>query len=133
MYNGAAHTGMIAATLLVATLLVRPATGSANTVTDTASYARLLERFVTADGTVRYAALQADPADLDRFLNGIAATEPQQLEALPESDRIAFWVNAYNAITLKTIVDSYPIRASGFSALRYPVSSIRQISGAWSN
>lgn len=133
MYSWVAHTGIITAALLGATVLGGPVTVGAGTDTDTASYARLLERFVTADGPVRYAALQADPADLDRFLASVAKAVPQQLEALPESDRIAFWVNAYNAITLKTIVDSYPIRARGFSALRYPASSIRQIAGAWSN
>ncbi len=100
---------------------------------DTVAYARVLDRFVTADGGVRYAALKADPVDLDRALAGFAAMAPAQLEGLPEPDRIAFWINAYNAVTLKTIIDSYPIKAGGFSALRYPSSSIRQISGAWSN
>ncbi len=35
---------------------------------DTDAYARVLDRFVTADGGVRYAALEADSADLDRTL-----------------------------------------------------------------
>jgi hypothetical protein len=100
---------------------------------DKEPYARVLERFVTSEGGVRYAALKADQADLDRALAGFAAIRPPQLEALPEADLIAFWINAYNAITLKTIVDSYPIQAGGLSAMRFPSSSIRQISGAWSN
>lgn len=100
---------------------------------DTGAYVRVLERFVTADGGVRYAALKADPADLDRALAGFAAMTPAELEALAETGRIAFWINAYNAITLKTIIQSYPIQGSGLSVLRYPSSSIRQISGAWNN
>jgi hypothetical protein len=124
--------------LLVLSILVIPAL-SVQTVAAGASavdkepYARVLERFVTSEGGVRYAALKADQADLDRALAGFAAITPPQLEALPEADRIAFWINAYNAITLKTIVANYPIQAAGVSALRYPSSSIRQISDAWSN
>jgi hypothetical protein len=96
-------------------------------------YAATLQRVVTPEGRVRYAALKADPAGLDAFLASLAAGSPGDLAKLPEADRIAFWINAYNAITLKTIINDYPIHASGFSALRYPASSIRQISGAWSN
>lgn len=96
-------------------------------------YALTLQRAVTPEGRVRYAALKADPAGLDAFLASLAFGSPGDLAKLPEADRIAFWINAYNAITLKTIIDNYPIHASGFSALRYPASSIRQVSGAWSN
>lgn len=119
-----------AAAALVLAALVQPAAAEPP---DTESYARVLERFVTADGMVRYAGLEAEPADLERYLAGVAAVTSSELEALPEAERIAFWLNAYNSITLKTIIQSYPIQAGGLSALRYPSSSIRQISGAWSN
>lgn len=124
--------------LLVLSILVIPAL-SVQTVAAGASavdkepYARVLERFITSEGGVRYAALKADQADLDSFLASIAGFDRARLAELPEADRIAFWVNAYNAITLKTIVANYPIQAAGVSALRYPSSSIRQISDAWSN
>ena len=41
---------------------------------------------------------------------------------------MAFWLNAYNALVLKTVVDHYPIpqRSS-----EYPARSIRQIPGAF--
>ena len=41
---------------------------------------------------------------------------------------MAFWVNAYNAFVLQTVIDNYPIR--GRSAT-YPENSIRQIPGAF--
>jgi hypothetical protein len=119
-----------AAATLVLAALVRPAAAGP---LDTEPYAHVLERFVAADGMVRYADLAADSADLEDYLAGVAAVTSSELEALPEAERIAFWINAYNAITLKTIIQSYPIQAGGLSALRYPSSSIRQISGAWSN
>src|SRR5262249_23938978 len=48
--------------------------------------------------------------------------------ALPREERLAFWLNAYNALVLKTVVDHYPIpkRSS-----QYPDHSIRQIPGAF--
>ncbi len=82
---------------------------------------------------MRYAALKANPTGLDAFLASLAQGSQADLTKLNEADRVAFWINAYNAITLKTITTNYPIHASGFSALRYRASSIRQISGAWTN
>jgi hypothetical protein len=43
--------------------------------------------------------------------------------------RLAFWINAYNLLTLRTIVDHYPIQGSWFT--RAPRNSIRQIDGVW--
>lgn len=119
-----------AAAALVLAALVRSAAAESP---DAEAYARVLDETVTAQGMVRYADLAADFADLDRYLAGLAAVTSAELAALPEAERIAFWLNAYNAITLKTIIDNYPIRGRGLSALRYPSSSIRQISGAWSS
>ena len=41
---------------------------------------------------------------------------------------MAFWVNAYNAFVLQTVVNHYPIRGTSSA---YPVNSIRQIPGAF--
>jgi hypothetical protein len=124
-----------AATMAAITImaLAGPTTGSAAATPDTAAYTRVLEHFVTTEGGVRYSALKAEPADLDAYLESLASVDAADLEALPEKERIAFWINSYNAITLKTIVDGYPIQGRGLSALRYPSSSIRQISGAWTD
>ena len=119
---------------LAATLpsLAVPVAGAVEGELMMAGWEEVLKRFVTADAEVRYAALKADPAQLDGFLADLAAADPAEFARWREAERIALWLNAYNAITLKTIIDHYPIRASGLAALRYPASSIRQISGAWS-
>ncbi|MDP7638654.1 MAG: DUF547 domain-containing protein, partial [Candidatus Hydrogenedentes bacterium] len=46
--------------------------------------------------------------------------------------QLAFWFNAYNAITVKYILDHHPIKKGGivFGTL-YPANSIRQIKGVW--
>lgn len=57
------------------------------------------------DGGVRYAALKRDRADLDRFLAWVARTDPA---SLPERERLAFLVNAYNAIAVAAVLERYP-------------------------
>lgn len=111
--------------------LAGPGIGSASVTPDTAAYARVLKHFVTDNARVHYSSLKADPTDLNDYLKSLASIDASELKAQPDADQIAFWINAYNAITLKTIIDHYPIRAHGLAALRYPSSSIRQISGAW--
>jgi hypothetical protein len=79
------------------------------------------------DGFVYYRALRGERGRLDRYassLNVAAAT----YEAWPREHKMAFWVNAYNAFVLQTVINHYPIR--GRSAT-YPENSIRQIPGAF--
>jgi hypothetical protein len=84
------------------------------------------------DGRVDYATLKAHPDTLTTFLQRLDRVDPKGFEAWPENDRKAFWINAYNAITIAGIVRNYPIKPGGaLDRLRFPASSIRQISGFW--
>ena len=98
---------------------------------DTQDYADTLHRFVDGHGMVNYAGLKANHQSLDRFLKGIADQSPDEYKTWPKNKQIAFWINAYNAITLKSIINNYPISASFFGSFLYPKNSIRQISGVW--
>jgi hypothetical protein len=71
-------------------------------------YDKLLDDYVR-DGIVYYHALQLDRAKLDRYL--VALAEPSLASQLPSWDKprqIAFWVNAYNALSLQTAINHYP-------------------------
>lgn len=70
---------------------------------DHADFTAVLAAVVNDSGRVDYAALQ--DGRLVPYLNRLAATDPS---ALPEPERIAFWINAYNATTLKLVADNYP-------------------------
>ena len=90
--------------------------------------ARLLDEVLdlyVRDGYVYYRALRSDRSRLDRYVTSLAGTD---ISARPAEDRLAFWINAYNAIVLKTVVDHYPI---GQRSKEYPARSIRQIPGAF--
>lgn len=94
-------------------------------------YADVLNRFVDDDGMVAYKRLKKSRTGLDGFVTDIGAMEKDIYRAMTRNEKVAFWVNAYNAFTLKAIIDHYPIKASGLTAMRFPKDSIRQISGVW--
>ncbi len=88
-------------------------------------------RHVDDRGLVDYAGLSREPSLLRRFADSLADYPEARLRELSEADQIAFWINAYNGLTLKAVVDHYPIQASFLSSLIYPRNSIRQIPGVW--
>lgn len=79
------------------------------------------------DGMVYYRALQSVRGRLDRYVASLDVTADTYASWTREA-QIAFWLNAYNAFVLKTVIDHYPIR--GRSAA-YPAGSIRQVPGAF--
>jgi hypothetical protein len=98
---------------------------------DYAPYASVLATYVNGEGLVDYKGLKANRAELDRFGRELADLAPAAFEKWGDKEKIAFWINAYNALTLQAIIDHYPIKAGFFSSLVYPKNSIRQISGVW--
>jgi Protein of unknown function, DUF547 len=79
------------------------------------------------DGLVYYRALKTERARLDRYtasLNVPART----YDGWSPQEKMAFWVDAYNAFVLETVINHYPIHGRSSA---YPASSIRQIPGAF--
>ncbi|MCB1042602.1 MAG: DUF547 domain-containing protein [Acidobacteria bacterium] len=65
---------------------------------------------VMADGTVDYAKLKADPdlqSALDSYVLSLDKVNPLDLNA--RNERIAFFANAYNACTLKGVLEAWPV------------------------
>jgi len=60
------------------------------------------------DGFVDYANLRHD-GRLDTYITTIAKTDPDTVQST--NSRLAFWINAYNAYTLKIICDNYPVES----------------------
>ena len=75
---------------------------------DHGAFDAVLREVVDARGFVDYAALADDSSVLDRYLADLAATDPS---ALGDDDRLAFWLNVYNAYTLKLVADNYPVES----------------------
>lgn len=68
----------------------------------------LLQTYVDKDGKVNYKGFIRDSAQLNKYLNLLTQS---QLDALTRNDKIAFWINAYNAFTVKLIIQNYPVKS----------------------
>jgi hypothetical protein len=81
------------------------------------------------DGLVYYRALRSDRGKLDRYIASLNSQNTAKAYSdWTRDEQAAFWVNAYNAFVLRTVIDQYPIRGR---AKEYPSASIRQIPGAF--
>ena len=92
------------------------------------AYGDLLRAHVRG-ARVDYRSLKANRAALDAVVDSFGHVTEQDVLGWSRPEQIAFWVNAYNAFTLRAIVDHYPIEGSWFSLS--PRNSIRQIDGVW--
>lgn len=100
-------------------------------VFDYSEYDSVLKAFVNEEAMVDYAGLKARRQQLDEFAASMGKLTSEVYEDWNDKDKIAFWLNAYNALTLKAIIDNYPIKSSFFRSMVYPRNSIRQIPGVW--
>jgi len=77
-------------------------------VFDHSLWDELLHQYVSGEGLVDYAKLSADAVKLDRYLASLAHAPFDQLG---RDEKLAFLINAYNACTLRLILDHYPTRS----------------------
>ncbi|UCH95581.1 MAG: DUF547 domain-containing protein [Candidatus Aminicenantes bacterium] len=75
----------------------------------------LLQKYVK-NGMVDYRGFARDAKVLDNYL---AKLEKEDISAYSPEQELAFWINAYNAFTVKLILNHYPIK------------SIKKISNPW--
>jgi Protein of unknown function, DUF547 len=80
---------------------------------DYAPWDRLLKKFVTEKGRVDYGALQANPADLNQYVEQIAVRSPisHPNDFPTRSSQLAYWINAYNALVVKAVVENWPTKS----------------------
>lgn len=77
----------------------------------------LLNKNVTSKGIVNYKAFKKDSEKLNDFLRQLSRAKITT--AWTKNDKIAYWINVYNAYTVKLIVNNYPVH------------SIKQIENPW--
>jgi len=99
-------------------------------VFDHSLYAKVLQRYVV-DGGVNYQELKQHRGELDDYVRVLEGLSLEDYARMSQNEKMAFWVNAYNAITLQVIIDHYPLKRRGLSGLAFPLNSIRQIPGVW--
>ena len=92
-------------------LLLVPAALGAAPPFDHSPFDQVLQEYVDDQGLVRYAALAADRAQLDAYVDSLGHASPaSHPDRFPtRAHELAYWINAYNAFTLRGVIDAYPI------------------------
>lgn len=83
-------------------------------VTTHQGFDQLLKKYVSTAGAVNYAGFKKDRVELDSYLKFLSKSVPTKVST--KDEKLAYWMNAYNAFTIKLVVN------------KYPVSSIKDIS-----
>lgn len=69
-------------------------------------FTELLKKNVK-NGLVDYKAF-IDNSDFDKYLDQLSSTDTEKLN---REEKLAYWINAYNAFTLQIVADNYPIES----------------------
>jgi hypothetical protein len=67
-------------------------------------------KYVDHDGNVNYAGFQKDSVELNKYLDILAHHAPDK-EKWSRENQLAYWINVYNAFTIKLILDHYPVKS----------------------
>jgi len=78
---------------------------------DHQSWDRLLSRYVTAHGDGINRVAYARVSDIDRrvLANYIAGLAAKPISRFARDEQLAYWINLYNALTVKLVLDHYPV------------------------
>lgn len=90
-------------------LLIVCITFFTNSFSQTSIFNSLLKKHVDSKGNVNYKAFKKDEVKLNTYLNHLDKTSPKKNWSAAKTK--AFWVNAYNAYTIKLILDNYPLKS----------------------
>ena len=69
----------------------------------------LLQKYVSPAGKVNYKGIRTDKVKLDGYLAILSRQKPGKNWS--KNETLAFWINAYNAFTVKLITDNYPVKS----------------------
>ncbi len=118
--------------LLAVVVAFTPVPAAAQDLPDHSTFAAVLSAHLH-NSLVDYAAIQADRTGLDHYIDQLGSTSVAAVNSAPRNTQLAFWINAYNACTMRLIVDHYPIeKRTGLRSIvnrvrGMPANSIRQI------
>jgi hypothetical protein len=70
---------------------------------------KLLKKHVDKKGFVNYKGFIKDSNALNSYLNLLSENAPGA--SWTKEEKLAFWINAYNAFTVKLITDHYPVKS----------------------
>jgi hypothetical protein len=75
---------------------------------DHSAFDSLLKKHVSSDGKVDYKGLSIEKAALEAYIKTLSDNTPSATSS--KTDKMVFWINAYNALTLKLILSNLPLK-----------------------
>ncbi|MFL1012543.1 DUF547 domain-containing protein [Flavisericum labens] len=69
----------------------------------------ILKDYVSEKGNVNYKSLKNNQGDITQYINYLGENTPN--EDWSENEKLAYWINAYNALTIDLILKHYPIKS----------------------
>lgn len=78
------------------------------------AFTEILKRNVVVSGpasTVRYANLKSSPDSLNSYLKDLSSVKESEFKSWNENQQFSYLINAYNAYTLKLIINHYPVKS----------------------
>jgi hypothetical protein len=73
-------------------------------------FTALLKKHVDVNGMVDYKGFIADSTALNAYLKLLESGHPNE-KNWSEDERLAYWINAYNAFTIRLIIRNYPVKS----------------------
>lgn len=70
---------------------------------------QLLRKYVSSSGKVNYKGFKSEKAKLEAYVTYLGENTPQS--DWSRNKIRAYWINAYNAFTVKLILDNYPLKS----------------------
>lgn len=79
-----------------------------------AAWDKWLKEHATATGpvtTVNYKAAKEKPDSLNAYVKTVTSVTREEYDKFSADEKLAFLINSYNALTVKLIVDNYPVKS----------------------
>ncbi|WP_277236607.1 DUF547 domain-containing protein [Hymenobacter sp. YC55] len=107
---------LAAVVLATGPIIDRPALAAAGPTTapvaepvDHSAFDKLLKKYVNDQGLVNYKAWKNDQAAFNQYLALLSKNPPTA--SWSKAEQMAYWINAYNAYTIRLILDHYPVQS----------------------
>jgi len=80
---------------------------------DHTGFDAILKAYVNELGQVDYAALKSNRSELDAYVDTLGKTSPKNHPDNFETreEKLAYWINTYNALVLRGVIDAYPVKS----------------------
>lgn len=76
---------------------------------DHSQWTTILQKYVSDDGKVNYKNLKKDSVSLTKYITYLSENVPK--DNWSNQETLAYWINAYNALTVDLILKHYPIKS----------------------